>query len=399
MDLILDCTTLFDEPVQTGIQRTVRRLIHHWPATGPRLHVARFHPEHGLVRISDAAVAILLQSRSVPFGEDTRRARRRLEQNSPPQQAPLPDGAPVLLAEIFFDPARIGFYRAALRDGSRVVAMLAYDFLVYTHTPIIDTPSVVPLMGYLRLMTKATRIAFISEQTRTEFATRIVRRPGNPAAAGPVFQLGADGLPTTRQAWNPARRGFTCVGTINRRKNQHLVAEAFQSLRAEGVDVELLLVGHDMSEVMPRWLIDMLSQPGFSWWNAVSDTEAGTALDTARATIFASELEGFGLPPIESLHAGVPVIAPGTIPSLQSLAGRGHFELPAATVPHLRAAMTALLDDTVAARLWHDTATLALPGWADFASAVATWCDGFRDLHREPQAVAGFSRPPPAPGA
>lgn len=371
-DLVLDCSTLFHIPVQTGIQRVVRRLIRHWPGN-PRLHVARFDPDHGLVRVSDAALAILLESGTAAFGAATERLHARLARASPAEQPALPDDAPVLLPEVFFEPQRVAFYRAAVRDRTRTVAMLAYDFMPYLHSGLINAPSVVPLMPYLRLMTEARNLAFISERTREEYVSRIVRRSGPSAEAGPVFHLGADGLPVAPQRWDPARRAYACIGTVTRRKNQHLVAEAFRALWAAGSDARLVLVGHDMEEVPTPWLLDMLSHPNFTWLNAVSDAEAGAVLDTARATVFASEVEGFGIPPLESLAAGVPVIASGGLPSLAPLPVLGQVRLDAVTPATIREAVEALEDDAVAARLWAEAAELSLPGWADFARNVAAW--------------------------
>ena len=376
--LALDCTELFGNPVGTGIQRVVRHLIRHWPQTGPALHVARFDPAHGLVRISDEAVAVLQEPPDGRGSDAARALHARLLDLSPPEQPALPANTPVLVPEVFYERARVAFYQAALRERTRVVAMLAYDFIPYLNPWLFDARSVLPLMDYLQLMTAATDLAFISEQTRREYTERIVRDP-HPMNAGPVLQLGSDGLRAPKESWNPGRDSFVCIGTIERRKNLDLVVQCFQDLWRSGCGARLVLVGHHFGPSVPSWLLAVRDHPNFTWLDAAPDEQLTAALRSARATIFVSETEGFGLPPVESLHVGIPVIAYDGVPSLERVTDKGQLRLPQVTPERLKAAVSSLLDDTTAEGLWQAAGRAALPTWATFAEEVATWCLGFAD--------------------
>ena len=97
------------------------------------------------------------------------------------------------------------------------------------------------------------------------------------------------------------------------------------------------------------------------------------ALSRARALVSASLAEGFGLPPLEALAAGIPVIVPEDMPSVRLLVPLGQIRLGRVDAGTIAEAVRAMLDDEVAARLWAEAAGLAVPGWEDFARALAAW--------------------------
>lgn len=373
-DLVFDCTELFNNPVETGIQRVVRRLLRHWPTGGPALHAARFIPAQGLVRISDAALDVLQETQDNRGGDAVRQTQARLVELSPMQQPSLPDTAPILLPEVFWDLERTLFYRSLLASRTCTVAMLAYDFIAFLQPSFFRIRSGAAHMDYLRLATEVTSLAFISDKSRRDYLGRITRDPDAPA--GPALRLGSDGLQAARQTWQRTRDAFVCIGTIERRKNQHLVVQAFQELWQAGCPARLVLVGHCFAPTVPEWLAEATTHPNFTWLEAASDDGVAETLKTARATIYAAECEGFGLPPVESLHVGVPVIASSGLPGLEGVDPAGQVRLAEVTVESLKAAVSSLLVDKAAAALWKKAGTLSLPGWDTFAEEVAAWCAG-----------------------
>ena len=370
--LVFDCTELFNNPVETGIQRVVRRMLRHWPTSGPALHAARFVSGRGLVRISGAALDLLQETQDNRGGDAVRRTQARLVELSPLDQPSLPDTAPILLPEVFWDLERTLFYRNLLASRTCTVAMLAYDFIAFLEPSFFRIRAGAAHMDYLRLATEVTSLAFISDKTRRDYLGRITRDPDAPA--GPALRLGSDGLHAPRQTWRRTRDAFVCIGTVERRKNQHLVVQAFQELWQAGCPARLVLVGHCFAPTIPAWLAEATAHPNFTWLEAASDDQVAETLKTARATIYAAECEGFGLPPVESLHVGIPVIASAGLPSLEGVDPAGQVRLPDMTVESLKAAVSSLLVDKTVAALWKRTGTLSLPSWATFADEVATWC-------------------------
>ena len=118
---------------------------------------------------------------------------------------------------------------------------------------------------------------------------------------------------------------FVCVGTIEPRKNHLLLLNLWRSLYEELGEAapRLVLVGHRGWE--NDSVIAMLERSPFarklvSELGAVSDATLTTLLLGARAALFASFGEGYGLPCAEALTLGVPVIC-SDLPVLREIYG------------------------------------------------------------------------------
>ena len=225
-------------------------------------------------------------------------------------------------------------------------------------------------MFYVRALRSFSHTAHISRQTRDNYFRTIVRSQRDQ---GVVLPLGADGVVVERQNWSRKRKKFLAIGSIDGRKNQKVIAEAFRMLRAKGHDVELTIIGRAFENQDVGWLRETAQVPGFRWISDASDEMIADAYREARATIYVSEAEGYGLPPVESLWAGVPVIAPADMPSLAGLEPLGQVRLPTVSPDTIAAAMLDLMKDPVATRLWNEAAQLQLPTWRDFARDTVDW--------------------------
>jgi alpha-1,2-rhamnosyltransferase len=116
---------------------------------------------------------------------------------------------------------------------------------------------------------------------------------------------------------------YLVVGTIEPRKDCGLILAAFERLWAEGSDAALMMFGR------AGWrsydLIDRLrSHPEYNkrlcWFEDGSDAELDFAYRHATALIFASRCEGFGLPLVEAMQYGLPVLA-SDIPVFREIGG------------------------------------------------------------------------------
>lgn len=257
------------------------------------------------------------------------------------------------------------------------VAMLFYDFLPLLRSDLFTFSNTLTFMPYTRLARMVRYTAFISTQTRQEYVTRILQQRGSfvdVEAAGPVLPLGGNGLAIKRQLWSPRRKLFASLGSIDGRKNQHRIALAFMRLWDAGYDIPLVLIGHAYDDTSSEWLNAARQYPQFCLLDSATDEEVVAVLCKARATIFASEAEGYGLPPIESLAAGIPVIASDKIPSLAVLPPDGQIRLLDPTVEAIAEAVLTLQPDAAARRLWREAAALQVSDWSDFAAHTAEWC-------------------------
>ncbi len=372
-EIILDVTELLKNPVRTGIQRCTREIIRHWP--GPHsLRLARFVPGRGLHPVPDGVLPLLLDdtpdTRTMTVDDLHKAIAARLADHA----APLSPAGLVVVPELFIDRQRCAWHAAA--DGrGHPSAFIIYDFIPWLHPERVAATSLVPMMHYLRLVRGASRTAFISERTRRDFVERITH--GRAVTPGPVLPLGADGLQLAKRAYAPGRRRWLAVGAINGNKNQDLIYAAFEALWQQGFDGELVIVGQVYHEGSRAWLERASHQPRFRHVADATDDDLAALLGEARATIYVSQVEGFGLPPIESLHAGIPVIVTADIPSLQTCPAGGQIRIVRPTVGAIADAVRVTADDESARSLWQEAGQLQLPTWRDFAASVARWMETY----------------------
>jgi len=123
----------------------------------------------------------------------------------------------------------------------------------------------------------------------------------------------------------PARPFVLHVGSLMPHKNVDTLVRAFA---LDGVENDLVLVG-PASPAQARHLNGLIEQLGcgrhvhaLGW---VDDAELGRLYATARAVAVPSIHEGFGLPVLEAMQHGVPVVA-SDIPAFREVGG-GHLEL------------------------------------------------------------------------
>lgn len=371
-DVIFDCTELYQNPVRTGIQRVVREMLRSWPKDGPRLHVVRYDRRRNLIRLSAEAVRVLADQKAdlQELSRDDIVAHLAKIDEAPPSE-PLPADAIHFIPEVFYDPLRCRHYEWLMSARGRTVAMLAYDFIAFLKPQLFNMRSCVSLTEYLRLIAGAPHVAHISEATRRDYERRILH--GRGPRKGPVLPLGADGLKMERQKWRPDRRTFVALGSIDQRKNQHLILEAFQQLWNEGVDAQLTLIGTTFASVNVGWLEEAQAHPLFRWLKGATDEQIRRELATARCTIYVSEAEGYGLPPVESLAVGIPVISTTRMPSLEGIPEHGQIRIPNINAANIRDAVTCLLNDKSAMEIWDGVSRLDLGSWQQLASRAANW--------------------------
>jgi alpha-1,3-rhamnosyl/mannosyltransferase len=173
--------------------------------------------------------------------------------------------------------------------------------------------------------------------TAVPLAARAVFRPYS--AADCAGALAAHGL-----EW---RRFVLCVGTLEPRKNLELALRAYSALpMALRERMPLVIAG------MKGWLtslLDSLITPLVNSGRArtvgyVDDAALAALYASARMLIYPSLYEGFGLPPLEAMASGTPVIV-SDVSSLPEVVGDAGIQVDPHDVDALRDAIRLLSED------------------------------------------------------
>ena len=111
------------------------------------------------------------------------------------------------------------------------------------------------------------------------------------------------------------------VGSIEPKKNHATTLEAFRYLREKDSSLRLVIIGK------PGWLTEDLcdylasaKSDGIEWLRSASYSTLIRYMQAASAVVFPSLVEGWGLPPLEAMSYGAPVVA-SPIPSCKEACG------------------------------------------------------------------------------
>jgi glycosyltransferase involved in cell wall biosynthesis len=210
----------------------------------------------------------------------------------------------------------------ALRKAGLTVAVMIHD------TIPLDFPQYQGRGGAERFARRLTATAahghciiYNSLQTRTD-VERHLRSAMARLPEPIVAHLGVDPVKPDTAQLPPAARDpyFVVLGTIEPRKNHRLLLDIWEEMAAE------LPPGADPAQVLPQLLVvgnrGWRNEDVFDWLDSsplsgrvvhelrgLDDGAVSALLQGARALLFPSHAEGFGLPLAEAAALGCPVIA------------------------------------------------------------------------------------------
>jgi len=177
---------------------------------------------------------------------------------------------------------------------------------------------------------------------------------------------------------NQASRHVLYVARLKLRKNHLVLLDACELLWKKGLDFTLDLIGVsdaflDTRRILAR--IEELRKKGYpvQWRKHISDVELNQAYHDSAFTAFPSQMEGFGLPIIESLWHQRPVIC-GRNGAIGEVAeeGGGCFLIDQNNTQELTQAIEQLLEDSALYnKLYQQSAMRNFKSWDDYGKELA----------------------------
>lgn len=133
-----------------------------------------------------------------------------------------------------------------------------------------------------------------------------------PIIVAPI--AGADWPSSQPHVQADGRPYFLCLGTVEPRKNHRLLIKVWRSLAdLLGNDAPRLIIAGQKGLLSEKILAQRSSDPNLSslvqHFETLDDAQIVSLLKGARAMLLPSLAEGFGLPLVEALAQGVPVLA------------------------------------------------------------------------------------------
>ncbi len=288
----------------TGIQRVVRETVPRWAARGP-IALVRWNDEH-------SALQSLTAQESARAGGTGR--------------GDIASSDPELIVPYRTDVAFLDAPRGGSADGWAAMARFSgnrvhhvgYDLIPLTSADLREPGESADSTALISVVKHSSSVACISAATAAEFDGYAQALPAQ-GLAGP--EVRAVPLPevTVQHGRTPVSRDrdtgervvIACPGTREKHKNHEAILWAAERLWRDGLEFELRFMGRmgrDHSSFLGVQNHLIMRGRRIVELGLVSDDHLWEELASADAVVFASLQEGFGLPVVEALSVGTPVM-------------------------------------------------------------------------------------------
>jgi glycosyltransferase involved in cell wall biosynthesis len=310
-----------------------------WPKTGVAHYtfelvqaLARLGPEHSFDLIAPAAYPpeVLEQIKQIPnlraVSFKTNLITRRW----------WAIGLPAYVRRAGLDLFHGTNYEVPLRNRERNV-LTVHDVSVFSHPETHDRRMARRGQRRLPIMLRsAARIITPTEAVKCEVIERFQVNPDIVAVTPEAPRKAFQPMPVSETVEVTQRLGIAddfilFVGTIEPRKNLITVLSAFaELLRNTEHQPQLVMAGPKgwLTEEFDRVLAEMNLGDRVRTIGYVSDSHLRALYSSCKAFVSPSLYEGFGLPPLEAMACGAPVIASRIAAHVETLGAHAHLVEP-----------------------------------------------------------------------
>lgn len=240
--------------------------------------------------------------------------------------------------DIFFDldsvwnntNARRSYLLPELKAVGVKIVVYIYDIIPITNPEYCHINTVNNFMNYLGAFLQYADRIIVSAQSTLDQIYELMEKLGLPKVPGYVSWLGSDfkkSLTDMDDSKVPSEVKMACenkyilvVGTIEPRKNHSFLMDAF-SKKLYDEDLNLIFagrIGWNVEQLKKRMDKEPMRGKKFFFFEGLNDDAIAYLYKNAFFVAFPTINEGFGLPIVESLQRGTPVLA-SRIPVLQEV--------------------------------------------------------------------------------
>ncbi len=218
-------------------------------------------------------------------------------------------------ADLFFAPS--SYIIPAILPATIKTILTVHDLVAFLYTNTHNKKAtIIEKLLLRRALRRAAHVCAVSENTCTDILQRFHFEPNKMdvvyCGAGDEFKpIPPNTLQDFIVKTNLPKNFFLAVGTIEPRKNYLNLIKAFKEVSDRHADHHLIIVGKEgwdyekiHAAIKANYLNEKIHLLGY-----LSNKSLVNLYSLARALVFPSFYEGFGMPPLEAMQCGCPVIA------------------------------------------------------------------------------------------
>lgn len=204
-------------------------------------------------------------------------------------------------------------YPILSQNGFKIVSFI-YDMIPILYPQYIKETSVVRFPAYLKAVFEyANLILFDSNSAKNDCIAYKTSQnyprqiPFETVYLGGDFLVPANPTPKEEIAKLLKKKYILFVGTLEPRKKQNLLLEAFETLAPIYKDLNLIFIGKEgwkVEELVQKIATHPLLHKQLFWLQEIQDDTLTLFYQNAFIVTYLSAYEGYGLPIAESLHFG-----------------------------------------------------------------------------------------------
>lgn len=368
--VMVDVTQFSRQPARSGVQRALGELACAWPTTWETKFFVRGARGIELLQPHEFGTLVRDFFRRPASQTDRDWLADRIRSTGMRASFQTLDDTAILLPEPTYDLEVLADLTHRSRVG-QVVGAVVFDAFPMTHPWAFAGNGHAANSPYFRFLARVPMAFATSDSVADTLVGRLRRSPDST----PVAWLGTDhvGATSGKSASRVGLADFLMLGTVEPRKRMRLAVAALDRVLDERSDVSLTLVGRPGWEE-PQFLAELERRSSSSgsvrWLKDASDSEVSELLSQATALLSLGD-EGFGLPVVEALRHGCPVVYGGQQPVASLVDGRGAWAVEDLSVSGVARTLRAWCEPDFAAQRRDDIALDGLPTWQQFATTIA----------------------------